>query len=280
MNCFCITAAGLLMDASFAEAGTPTKTQPALPELGPPTEMLFKAKFDNTDQKYILRLPPRANPTTQYDLLIALHGHGADRRQYATDPRNECRGTRDVAAKHGLIFVSPDYRGASWMGPAAEADLVQLIAELKQKYRIRRVFVTGASMGGTAALIFTALHPQLVDGVASFNAIASMMEYQNPYAGIYPAIQKSYGGTAQQVPAEYRKRSPLFTPQKFTMPVAIVVSGKDTIVPPATTIQLAEAIQKINRHVLFLHRPETGHVTSYEDTVAALEFIIQHAPLR
>jgi dipeptidyl aminopeptidase/acylaminoacyl peptidase len=261
-----------LLFASAVATGAPPST--TMKQLAPAEELTFTSKHDGAIEKYIQRLPPNFNAAQPHDVLIALHGHGATRTQYSDDPRGECRGARDVAAKHGLIFISPDYRGASWMGPAAEADMAQLIGELKQRHNIRKVFITGASMGGTAALIFTALHPQLVAGVASLNGIANLTDYQTNYAGIYDAIVKAYGGAATEVPAEYRKRSPLFFPEKFTMPVAIVVSGNDTIVPAASTIQLAEAIQKINQRVLFIYRPNAGHATNYEDTVAAIEFVV------
>src|ERR1700722_6272539 len=254
-------------------------------ELGPGAEKTFTAHSDNTEQKYILRLPAQFDEQQPHDLMIALHGHGSDRHQYANDPRAECRAARDTAAKHEMIFVSPDYRGNSWMGPAAEADMVQLIGELKQEFKVRRVILVGGSMGGTSVLIFTALHPELVDGVSSQNGIASLMDYDNAFAGIADAIKISYGGNAtetlaqfrQREPAEFRKRSALFVPEKFTMPVAITVGGKDTIVPPQTTIQLAEAIRKTNPDLLLINREDGGHATSYEDTVKAMEFVVERA---
>ena len=52
---------------------------------------------------------------------------------------------------------------------------------------------------------------------------------------------------------------PLFAPEKFTMPVAITVGEKDTIVPPQSTLQLAEAIKKKgNRNVLVIARKDGG----------------------
>lgn len=236
-------------------------------------ETTFKAQLDGTTQKYVLSLPAEFDAAKPHDLLIALHGHGADRQQYIKDGRGECKGARDVAAKHSMIYVSPDYRGNSWMGPAAEADLVQLIGELKQQHKIRRVFLVGGSMGGTSALIFTALHPDLVDGVSSQNGIADLTTYRQSFAGIDAAIKASYKDEA-----EYRKRSPVFVPEKFTMPVAITVGEKDNIVPPASTLQLAEAIQKKgNKNVLVIARKEGGHATNYDDTVKALEFVIERA---
>ena len=240
-------------------------------------EMTFKAKLDGSTQKYIMRLPAQCDASKPHDLVLAFHGHSSDRQQYIKDGRGECKGARDVAAKHSMIYVSPDYRGNSWMGPVAEADMVQLIDELKQQYKIGRVFLVGGSMGGTSVLIFTALHPNLVDGVSSQNGIADLTNYRQSFASIDAAIQASYGPE----PAERRKRSPLFVPEKFTMPVAITVGEKDNIVPPQSTLQLAEAIQKKgNKNVLVIARKDGGHVTNYEDTIKALEFVIERAAKR
>lgn len=80
--------------------------------------------------------------------MVALHGHGSDRWQFVQNGRDECRGMRDAAARFGMLFVSPDYRAkTSWMGPAAEADLLQILDELHEKYPIRYTIVGGGSMG-------------------------------------------------------------------------------------------------------------------------------------
>ena len=55
-------------------------------------------------------LPTDFDPTKQYDVIIALHGSGSTRTQYAYDTRDECRATRDVAANHDMIMICPDYR--------------------------------------------------------------------------------------------------------------------------------------------------------------------------
>ncbi len=140
-----------------------------------PEDILFKASIDGTEQRYVELLPEPFNPAMAYDVLLAFHGHGSDRWQFIKDMRGECKGVRDVAAKFGLIYVSPDYRAkTSWMGPAAEADVVQIIAELKKRHHVNRVFIAGGSMGGTAVLTFAALHPELVAGVCSLNGIANL----------------------------------------------------------------------------------------------------------
>jgi hypothetical protein len=98
-------------------------------------DIAFKSTLDGTEQRYVELLPESFEPTMAHDVLIAFHGHGSDRWQFIKDSRGECKGLRDVAETFGLIFISPDYRAkTSWMGLAAEADVLQIISELKKRH--------------------------------------------------------------------------------------------------------------------------------------------------
>ena len=141
--------------------------------LGAPVDVEFRASLDQSTQRYVKMLPKGFDSRKPHDLLIALHGQGSDRWQYVKEDRGECRGARDVAARHGLIFVSPDYRGPmAGMNSQAEADLLQIIALMRQEYKIGKVFLAGGSMGGVSVLLFAASHPELVHGVVSANGTA------------------------------------------------------------------------------------------------------------
>ncbi len=231
----------------------------------------FVAACDGTKQRYVMVLPAGFAEDRSYDVLIALHGHGSDRWQFVRDPRGECQASRDVARERGMIFVSPDYRAAtSWMGPKAEADVVQIIGELRRRYRVGKVFLCGGSMGGTAALTFAALHPDLIAGVASMNGTANLLEYEN----FQDAIRESFGGSKAEVPQQYKDRSAEYWPERFTMPVAITVGGADTLVPPESVRRLASILQKIGRPVLIVDRQDGGHETTYADARKIIEYAI------
>jgi pimeloyl-ACP methyl ester carboxylesterase len=237
-------------------------------------DVSFTAQCDSTEQKYVLLFPPSFTPDAPHDVLIALHGHGSDRWQFIKDERDECRAARDFAAEHEMLYVSPDYRAAtSWMGPKAEADVVQIIAELKRNWHVSRVFLCGGSMGGTASLIFAVLHPDLLDGVASMNGTANLLEYER----FLDAISQSYGGSKTDIPLEYKKRSAEFWPEKFTIPVAFAVSGRDSIVPPDSVLRLAKALKANGGKVKLIYRKNEGHVTKYKDAKAILEFAREKA---
>lgn len=242
--------------------------------LGEPREVAFKASLDGTRQLYMELLPEPFDKTKSYDLIIGLHGHGSDRNQFARDPRSECEAFRRFAGSHAMIAVTPDYRArTSWMGPEAEADMVQLIKDLKKEYRINRVFLAGGSMGGSAALTFAALHPELVDGVTAMNALANHVTYNQ----FQDAIAASFGARGHDVAKEKRKRSAEYYPDKLTMPVAFTVGGRDTAVPGESAMRLYKALKARNRKVWMLERPEGGHVTTLEDGLQALEFMLKNA---
>ena len=176
-----------------------------------------------------------------------------------------------------MIFLSPDYRAPdSWMGPAAEADLVQILREVRERRRIGKVVLGGGSMGGTSALIFAALHPELIDGVVSQNGTANMVEYDR----FQDSIRRWYGGTKQEQPDEYRKRSPEFAAARLTMPIAFTTGGQDTLVPPASVLRLAKQLEASHPALLLLHRENGGHATDYDDTVRAYEFVVQRVLTR
>ena len=93
-------------------------------------DVAFIAAHDGSEQRYVRIEPDGFDPSLPHDVLICLHGHGSDRWQYVNAPRGEARAARDAAAQNRMLFISPDYRAkTSWMGPAAEADLLQGVLE-------------------------------------------------------------------------------------------------------------------------------------------------------
>lgn len=241
-----------------------------------PEDVAFTARVDGSTEHYVTLLPPRFDAARSHALLIVLHGHGSDRWQYIRNARDECRVARDVAAAHEMILVSPDYRArTSWMGPKAEADLLQILEALKARYRIGKTILCGGSMGASSALTFAAMHPELVDGVVAMNGTANHLEYEN----FQDAIRASFGGTKTEIPQEYKKRSAEYWPERLRMPVGLTTGGKDTLVPPDGVVRLAAILKKLQPNVLLVHRPQGGHSTNYEDGKAVLEFVLAKAGL-
>jgi pimeloyl-ACP methyl ester carboxylesterase len=238
-----------------------------------PRSVYFTAKIDGKTQLYVELLPPDYRPGETLNLMVALHGASGDAGEYFHFDAPACRATRDFAARHRLILVGPEYRGPfSWMGPKADDDVAQIISEVKERYKVGKVIVVGGSMGGAAALTFTALHPELVDGVVSQCGLANLSG-PSPHS---VSIAKAFGGTPEEKPEEYRRRSADLAPEKFTMPVAIWTGGQDKSVPPQSAMRFAEALKaKCPERVLHIHRQHEGHRPDYDDTMTLYEFILK-----
>jgi pimeloyl-ACP methyl ester carboxylesterase/predicted GH43/DUF377 family glycosyl hydrolase len=234
----------------------------------------FTAKCDGTTQNYVVIYPDGFDAEKPCDLLIALHGHGSDRWQFVKTDYDEARASRDAAASRHMIYVSPDYRAkTSWMGPKAEADMVQIITEMKSKNRIGKTIISGGSMGGSSSLTFAAMHPELIDGVVSMNGTANHLEYEN----FQDAIGESFGGSKKQIPLEYKNRSAEYWPERLTMPIAITAGGKDTVVPPDSVVRLAGVLKKLQPNVTLIFREEGEHRTFYADAKQAFDFVLDRA---
>lgn len=233
-------------------------------------DVKFTSRLDSTEQSYLVLLPEKFDVNVPHDVMIALHGHGSDRWQFVNEKRAECQGARDMALRRNMIFVSPDYRAkTSWMGPAAEADVLQIIDDLHGRFRIRDVVISGGSMGGTSALAFAAMHPECVDGVVALNGTANLIEYPN----FSDAITQSYGGTKSEISEVYCERSAELFPERLTMPIAATTGGNDTLVPPESTLRLLATLKAQGFPALSIHQTNGGHETNYEDTVAAFQFV-------
>jgi len=60
----------------------------------------------------------------------------------------------------------------------------------------------------------------------------------------------------------------------LTMPVAITASGQDNAVPAESVLRLAKTVKFFNPHVHVIYREHVGHETNLEDTMAALEYVV------
>jgi predicted esterase len=239
-----------------------------------PQDMAFTARTDGTVQRYVLALPEGYQAERTHHLMVGLHSFGGDRWQFLQTKYPTVRAAVDTVAKWKMIYVLPEYRGPrSWMGAKAEADVVQIIADVKAQYRIGEVFLCGTSMGGSAALTFTALHPELVDGVIAMNATANHLELET----LKDSVAESFGGAKDMIPLEYKKRSAEYWPERFTMPVALTAGGKDKLIPPESVTRLSGVLRKLGRKVLLIVPPNQGHQTGYEDAMAAFDFVIRAA---
>jgi dipeptidyl aminopeptidase/acylaminoacyl peptidase len=238
-------------------------------------EESFVASFDGTRQTYLL-LESRGSKDTSAPLLV-LYLHGASTHQ----DQGMTAGIYDgfferlwdwVQSQNG-VYVCPDYRGPSWMGPAAEADVVDILAALRKRYPDSRVLLTGGSMGGTSALIFAARHPELLNGVYALCPATDMTEM---YPTFSDQLLKSYGGSPDEVPEVYRERSSRYYAESLSqLPVAIIHGADDELIPVSHSRSIVEALRAKNANLQYVEVEGYGHQALYPaDVPLAMNFLI------
>lgn len=234
--------------------------------LPPPERLTFNCSADGSRWPYLLQ--PVSDPQA---ILLNLHGHYADEWQGMTETiygdafgqlRREC-------LRRQWLYLTPWYGGNTWMGPLAEAGMVDLIGVLRETWPTLPLYLMGGSMGGSSALVFAVRKPTRLSGVIACCPAADIEQYyrwcwqrlaQNPtLANISNAIRIHYSTACHDLGRELRIRSALQNAEQLTMPVYLAHGTADALIPVQWTQELAAKLQALGRRVQYREIPEGGH---------------------
>ncbi len=212
-------------------------------------EERFVSPHDGTSQTYLIAESSTSSANAGADdremLLIYLHGatnHQEQGMNADVFDRTFARLWSSWIAQRNAVYVCPEYRGNSWMGPAAEADVAALIEQMRARYRPKRVILSGGSMGGTAALIFGSRNPESIDGVL---ALCPATDPAEMFERFPQHFLESYGGSPTDRPAVFRERtSRHHADQLARVPIVIVHGECDAIVPVHHARLLIDALKR------------------------------------
>lgn len=222
-------------------------------------EHTFTSPYDNTTQTF---LEKDFRPTEdRLAPLVVIYLHGAASHQDQGMTAGIYHGAferwRDTLASRQAIYICPEYRGGSWMGPAAELDLKQIIHCLRERYHIRNLVLAGGSMGGTSALIFASRFPKLVDGVV---ALCPATDPAAMFASFSEQFRASYGGSPIETPETYQERRSRDRAEILaSLPLAIVHGSGDKVIPVSHSRILVEDLRKKGGYVYYVEIPEGDH---------------------
>lgn len=228
-------------------------------------EQFYTSKVDGKRDRYLIEYPsaPPYGP-----LVLYLHGGLSHAEQAFCEDYEWCfRRLRDEVMRRRGVYVSPEYRGDSWMNEAAEQDTVALIKEIKAQFGIEDVIITGGSMGGTAALILAVHHPELIQGVVALCPATDMRALHNNLRSreelVYKHLAKSicevYGGTPEENPREYDYRSSILHAENLTMPVVTRHGEADRVIDVSHARSMVEKLRAQGTPVLYDEMPGGDH---------------------
>lgn len=179
---------------------------------------------------YVLDYPQ--NVKGEVPLIVFLHGSG-ERGTDLEKVKAHSPFTYRNLIKEPVAILAPQCPENLWWDTEA---VYHLIREIQKKYRIdsSRIYLTGLSMGGWGTWKLANEHPEMFAAVAPVCA---------PSDRWMKATVERYKG----------------------LPIKIFHGGNDDIVLPVTSIEMYQAVKKINQDVTLTIFPDDNH-NSWDST--------------
>jgi predicted esterase len=138
----------------------------------------FRSTVDASEQPYALYIPHEIDNAKRYPLVVSLHSEDTNhrinlRQVFGLPIRSGETNPEDLrqfpARDPGMFVVAPFARGAMDYRGIAEQDVYDVVAEMERRFPIDpdRVYLTGISMGGAAAIRLAVTRPDAWAAVAA-----------------------------------------------------------------------------------------------------------------
>ena len=250
-------------------------------------EETFLSPVDGTRQTYLAVKLGQPTPTSDPLLVVYLHGGLNHQEQGMTAGIFDNYFGRMAAylKQRSAIYLCPEYRGNSWMGPAAEADLLAILQAAKSRWHPTRTILTGGSMGGTSALIFAMRHPEVLDGVWAWCPATDTTELYKflvtntvGLKSLADEMAQNYGGTPEQVPSAYRERSSRYQAESLAkLPVVLVHGIADAVISVQHSRLLAQELKRCGARLHYVEMPDGGHdAPCAVDVSSCFDFLLEN----
>jgi dipeptidyl aminopeptidase/acylaminoacyl peptidase len=232
---------------------------------------------DGTQIPAILTLPPGAGEKS-LPLVVLPHGGPAAHDVLAFD------WWAQFLASRGYAVLQPQFRGSTGFGEAFEraghgqwgglmqddvsdgvnALISQGVADAK------RICIVGASYGGYAALAGAAFTPGLYSCAVSINGVSDlpdMLGYVKEHAGAHSgALDYWRDDIGSSTDARIAAASPARAAERIRVPVLLMHSADDSVVPQSQTDLMATALHKAGRNVTVVTLQGDDHWLSRANT--------------
>lgn len=247
-----------------------------LPSRGGCNDSLISYPSDGLTINALMQTPPTPAPAGGYPVIILAHGYIKPASYSATG--TDYQPFLDALCAHGYAVIKASYRGdgtaagASYSGqfsPDYAYDILNLTASLKTLPQINatRVGLLAHSMGGAVVLrTIVATHSLPIKAVAFVNGVVASLpdiadNWPNMPSDVPPhltAFTSEYG-TPQQNPTLWHDASAINYVSSANMPIQIDVDSGDSVVPPAFSASLDQALISIGKTPQYFVYPGDDH---------------------
>lgn len=148
-----------------------------IPQPGAATPLDVTDEWNQTEQQYVVLLPPEYSPQHRYPLLIVLHAAGSTPEQELT----WWAGTAErqgPAQRYGYVTIAPRYAGEQQKAYNYSADahtaVLECLRDARKRFRIDsdRIYLAGHGMGGDACFDMGMSLPGVFAGVVPMTGVS------------------------------------------------------------------------------------------------------------
>ena len=228
--------------------------------------IIYRIKYKSEDYEVMAYVAaPSDFMETLYPILILNRG-GNNKPGFRTgllEPQDV-----ELFALRGYIVLASQYRGAfhgmagtEQMGGDDVNDVLRLI-DISESFEFAQqggVFMAGASRGGMMTYIALRMDDR-IKAAASWAGVSNAFDGFVQRRDLQFVYTRSIGGTPEELPEEYERRSAVMWADEITTPLLIGHGGyRDWRVLTEHSINLAEALERYERPHRLIIYPDADH---------------------
>jgi len=191
-----------------------------------------------------------------------------------------------MSAVSNRIVVASQYRGADGsegkdeFGGKDLNDVLALIELCDKEFRfvnIENLCMVGVSRGGMMAYM-AARADDRVKGVVAVSAVTDLVASYNEREDMQNILQAAIGGTPEELPEEYAKRSAINWADELDLPVYIIHSKNDEQVSHSQAKAMHDSLKEAGCEVTMRTHLDDVHGFHTEDVESIVQWIDQTLP--
>ena len=206
------------------------------------TAVSYKLVLASKEKERIINVTAPSDYTDKkYPVVLYFPGNGIP------TPENDA----ELFGDEGVIcftFISGITDADLWEGDLFEIGEVLSLLKKSRFAKDSKIFAIGSGLGSIKAFLSAANFPDEISGVAALDAICDLSVYYGVGQGSELTCEAICGGSPEEMPEEYAKRSPVSFAEKIKCPIVIFSSVQQAEVLCESVKSYSEKINSTGGH--------------------------------
>lgn len=211
----------------------------------------YFSEIEGSLQAYAVWVPPTYSAATETPVVINLHGYDPSFSSWEDNPF--LQGFNPAATAHNrYLLVNPFGRGNTAYQNIGEADVLEVLAEVRRLYHIdeNRIYLTGGSMGGAGTWNIGLSYPDLFAAIAPIMGPTDFLFWTGLKPGQLSRLQQFI----------FARNSALFQAENArNLPVFCNHGVRDDIVPIEQSRKMEQRFHDLGYPIRYEEHPAAAH---------------------